>query len=121
MTTSEEPDHEDWTGRLSPTDVHHVVFSRVGLGRRGYDEIEVDVFLERVEQELSRLIVEKADLRDEVSRLRSQPTPGGATAPVTDGAIALEEAQRQAVRLLAAAQQTADAYVADAETYSRRL
>ena len=119
-SSSNEMAHgDDWGGRLSPGDVHDVLFTRAGLGRRGYDEVEVDVFLERVQQEITRLIGEKADLRDEVSRLRSQLAQKGG--PVAVGGLTKEEAQLQAVRLLAAAQQTADTYVADAEKYSQRV
>jgi DivIVA domain-containing protein len=123
MTSKDERSHEEWGGRLTPSDVHHVLFTRAGFGRRGYDEVEVDVFLERVQQELTRLIGEKADLRDEVSRLKAQlATAGsGSRAASAVDSITTEEAQLQAVRLLAAAQQTADTYVADAEKYSQRL
>ena len=120
-TTNESYTRQDWTGRLSPADVHHVLFTRAGLGRRGYDELEVDGFLERVQQELTRLISEKADLRDEVARLKSQLAQSGSAAPAADGGLSKDEANLQAVRLLAAAQQTADVYVADAEKYSQRL
>ncbi|MDP9435773.1 MAG: DivIVA domain-containing protein [Actinomycetota bacterium] len=123
MTASDTPrdqvdEVQDWGGRLSPADVHHVLFSRAGLGRRGYDEAEVDFFLERVQQEL-RLIAEKTDLRDEIARLKSQLEQAG-SAP-SSGMLSTEEANLQAVRLLAAAQQTADLYVADAEKYSQRV
>jgi DivIVA domain-containing protein len=143
MSASDEVHPQEWGGRLSPADVHHVLFTRAGLGRRGYDEVEVDVFLERVQQELQLLIAEKADLRDEVTRLRTalasagstrrtaadrkpaaadeSPAAAPAAAPTADGALSQEEANLQAVRLLAAAQQTADLYVADAEKYSQRL
>lgn len=123
MTSNDVHGPEDWGGRLTPSDVHHVLFTRAGLGRRGYDEVEVDVFLERVQQELTRLIGEKADLRDEVSRLKAQLAQAGtgSKAPSAVDSITKEEAQLQAVRLLAAAQQTADTYVADAEKYSQRL
>ena len=122
-TSNDAPRPDEWGGRLTPSDVHHVLFTRAGLGRRGYDEVEVDVFLERVQQELTRLIGEKADLRDEVSRLRAQlATAGsGSRAASAVDTVTKEEAQLQAVRLLAAAQQTADTYVADAEKYSQRL
>lgn len=106
-------------GRLSPADVHSVLFTRAGLGRRGYDETEVDVFLDRVQTELSRLIAEKAELRDEVTRLKSQLEQAGTVAK--PGEPSRDEASLQAVRILSAAQQTADQYVADAEHYSRRM
>ena len=128
MTTSNDVHSpEEWGGRLTPSDVHHVLFTRAGLGRRGYDEVEVDVFLERVQQELTRLIGEKADLRDEVARLKAQLAAAGSESGAGSRAasavdtVTKEEAQLQAVRLLAAAQQTADTYVADAEKYSQRL
>ncbi len=124
MTTSNDVHSPDeWGGRLTPSDVHHVLFTRAGLGRRGYDEVEVDVFLERVQQELTRLIGEKADLRDEVSRLKAQLASAGTGSRAASAvdSVTKEEAQLQAVRLLAAAQQTADTYVADAEKYSQRL
>jgi DivIVA domain-containing protein len=116
-------DHEavqggEWGGRLSPGDVHDVLFTRAGLGRRGYEEVEVDVFLERVHAEITRLIAEKADLRDEVSRLKGRLAADGPREP---GLLSKGEANLQAVRLLAAAQQTADTYVADAEKYSQRV
>lgn len=107
-----------WGGRLTPSDVHNVLFSRAGLGRRGYDEGEVDFFLERVQNELVRLIGEKSDLREDVERLRAARANGEGQA--TAGPRR-DEASAQAVRILSAAQQTADQYVAEAEHYSRRM
>ena len=102
-------------GRVSPADVQNVLFSRAGIGRRGYDEGEVDFFLDRVQAELSRLLGEKVTLRDDVAVLRDQLAPGSEGAPRRD------EASAQAVKVLSAAQQTADQYVADAESYTKRL
>lgn len=111
MTTRDES--QETVGRLSPADVNGVLFTRAGRGKRGYDEVEVDVFLDRVQAEISRLIAEKGDLRDEAARLRNQLADG--SGPLKD------EASIQAVRVLSVAQQTADQYVADAEHYSRRV
>lgn len=47
------------TGRLTPVDIQQVRF-RVAM--RGYDERDVDVFLDRVTEEIARLIEEKAAL-----------------------------------------------------------
>ena len=41
---------------LTPADVANVAFSKPPLGKRGYDEDEVDAFLDLVEAELARLI-----------------------------------------------------------------
>lgn len=48
---------------LTPADVHNVAFKKPPIGKRGYDEEEVDAFLDEVERELARLIEENNDLR----------------------------------------------------------
>ena len=53
---------------LTPADVHNVAFKKPPIGKRGYDEEEVDAFLDEVERELARLIEENQDLRAQVER-----------------------------------------------------
>ncbi|WP_168221014.1 DivIVA domain-containing protein [Actinomadura sp. WMMA1423] len=101
--------------RLTPGELHSVVFARAALGRRGYDEEQVRNFLQYVERELVKIFTDKAALADEVNRLRAQASSGGR------GVMAPEDAHFQAVRILSQAQQTADLYVADAERYTREL
>jgi len=48
---------------LTPADVHNVAFKKPPIGKRGYDEEEVDAFLDEVERELARLIEENGQLR----------------------------------------------------------
>ena len=63
---------------LTPADVHNVAFSKPPIGKRGYNEDEVDAFLDLVEAELARLIEENDDLREQVSQLeqrRATPRP----------------------------------------------
>ncbi len=95
--------------RLSPADVRDARFARSSVFHPGYDDVEVDRFLERVGDELARLHAEKAELRDRVhalqARVDDEPRP--------------EAPSAQAVGILAAAQQTADQYVAEAEAISR--
>ncbi|MGH3914337.1 MAG: DivIVA-like cell division protein Wag31, partial [Pseudonocardiaceae bacterium] len=55
-----------------PADVHNVAFSKPPIGKRGYNEDEVDAFLDLVEAELSRLIEENNDLRNQVEELDQQ-------------------------------------------------
>ncbi len=57
---------------LTPADVHNVAFSKPPIGKRGYNEDEVDAFLDLVEAELSRLIEENEDLREQVSQLEQR-------------------------------------------------
>jgi DivIVA domain-containing protein len=52
---------------LTPADVHNVAFSKPPIGKRGYNEDEVDAFLDLVENELTRLVEENTDLRQRVS------------------------------------------------------
>ncbi|MFN2518776.1 MAG: DivIVA domain-containing protein, partial [Jatrophihabitantaceae bacterium] len=70
---------------LTPADVHNVAFKKPPIGKRGYDEDEVDAFLDEVEREFARLIEENNDLKSQVERLqRSRPvpaTPAAATGP----------------------------------------
>jgi DivIVA domain-containing protein len=96
-------------GRLTPADVRTATFSRSTMLHPGYSDAEVDRFLDRVGVELSRLQAENAELQDELVALQqrlaeveARPDPG-----------------TQAVGILAAAQQTADQYVAEAEAFSR--
>jgi DivIVA domain-containing protein len=57
---------------LMPADVAAVAFGRSPLGTQGYDEDEVDAFLDVVEAALARLIQENIDLRARVESLEEQ-------------------------------------------------
>ncbi|SOX56193.1 DivIVA domain-containing protein [Mycobacterium ahvazicum] len=57
---------------LTPADVHNVAFSRARIGKRGYSEQEVDLFIDLVEQELIRHIEEDAELRHRNAELRNR-------------------------------------------------
>src|ERR1700733_14633646 len=48
---------------LTPAEVHNVAFKKPPIGKRGYDEEEVDAFLDIVEVELSRLLEENNELK----------------------------------------------------------
>src|SRR3712207_70428 len=96
---------------LNPVDVQNVRFTRASMLRPGYVDTEVDRVMSRVAEELARHIAEKAALRDEVRALRAH----------VDGIPVHEAPSDQAVRILSSAQQTADAYVAEAEEFSRQM
>ncbi|QWF76999.1 DivIVA-like cell division protein Wag31 [Amycolatopsis sp. CA-230715] len=57
---------------LTPADVHNVAFSKPPIGKRGYNEDEVDAFLDLVETELARLIEDNNELRQQVEQLDSE-------------------------------------------------
>jgi DivIVA domain-containing protein len=62
---------------LTPADVHNVAFKKPPIGKRGYDEEEVDAFLDEVERELARLIEENSELRASLERGGSRGGPAG--------------------------------------------
>jgi DivIVA domain-containing protein len=57
---------------LTPADVHNVAFSRPRIGKRGYNEQEVDLFIDLVEQELARHVTADAQLRKLNAELRNR-------------------------------------------------
>src|ERR1700738_4112603 len=65
----DRPDLRGQTMPLTPADVHNVAFSKPPIGKRGYNEDEVDAFLDLVEGELTRLIEENSDLRQRINEL----------------------------------------------------
>ncbi|GAA3445796.1 DivIVA domain-containing protein [Planomonospora venezuelensis] len=72
---------------LTPADVRNKQFSTTRL-RPGYDEEEVDAFLDEVESELDRLIQENEELRAKLAECMRGKVPGGMgmamTAPVSE-------------------------------------
>jgi DivIVA domain-containing protein len=66
---------------LTPADVHNVAFKKPPIGKRGYDEEEVDAFLDEVERELARLIEENTELRMQVERGGGRAAPAGPGGP----------------------------------------
>ncbi len=97
------------TRRLTPAEVQNVTFSRSTMLHPGYADAEVDRFLDRVGDELARLQSENAALSDQLAALQER----------LEGVESRPGPSEQAVGILAAAQQTADQYVAEAEAFSR--
>jgi DivIVA domain-containing protein len=75
-------DHEVTCMPLTPAEVHNVAFKKPPIGKRGYDEEEVDAFLDIVEVELARLIEENNDLR---------ARPGGGGPSQANGGVSAAE------------------------------
>src|SRR6478752_531697 len=103
---------------LTPADVHNVAFKKPSIGKRGYDEDEVDAFLDVVEAELSRLIEENAELTARLTEFEAggSPAPKVVSAPPVVQApvaapvapapapVSSEAVATQAARLLGLAQ-----------------
>jgi DivIVA domain-containing protein len=125
---------------LTPADVRNKQFSTTRL-RPGYDEEEVDAFLDEVEAELDRLIQENEELRGKLAEVLrgGNKAPVALNAPHADpppelippepprleperrpqeavmmGMKPVEDNMDTAARVLALAQQTADQAIADA-------
>jgi DivIVA domain-containing protein len=119
---------------LTPEDVRNKQFTTVRL-REGYDEDEVDQFLDEVEAELTRLLRENDELRAKLAAATRAaagaggpvspippvdrkddliPTPPGPPAPSGPGS-------EGAARVLALAQQTADQAIAEARNEANKI
>jgi DivIVA domain-containing protein len=108
---------------LTPADVHNVVFKKPPIGKRGYDEDEVDAFLDVVEGELARLIEENNELRSSGSAMGGRDERSAAPAPVQAQPVAAprEDDSIRASRMLALASETADRYTAEAKAQADQL
>ena len=109
---------------LTPADVHNVAFKKPSIGKRGYDEDEVDAFLDVVEAELSRLIEENSELSNRVSEFEAGSTPAprlDKVAPAAEVPAPAGNGHSAAARLLGLAQETADRLTAEARAESDKL
>ena len=82
---------------LTPADVHNVAFTKPPIGKRGYNEDEVDQFLDLVEDTL-------AELQDENDELRGQAASGDSDAATAAPAAVAADADPQLAADLEAAQ-----------------
>lgn len=129
---------------LTPADVHNVAFSKPPIGKRGYNEDEVDAFLDLVETELARLVEENADLRQRVGELdaelsaarsgvqttqaiplyqpEAEPEVQAVVVEETSSSAALNEQNAvKAARVLSLAQDTADRLTEGARAEADKL
>jgi DivIVA domain-containing protein len=134
---------------LTPEDVANKQFTSTRL-KPGYDETEVDEFLDEVEAELTRLYRENDELRGKLTAAQRQlaeagdagttqqvapapapqpapapppppaPAPAPAPAPVAQAPTG-GNASETATGILALAQRTADEHVAEARTQADRI
>ncbi len=111
----------DEQDRMSPEELQTVTFPVTRLGRRGYEEEPVRDFLREVHAEFVRLVNDRSSLWQEVQRLRRRILAEGANGEPQAVLFGEADAHAHAVRILSAAQLTADRYVADAHAYSSRV
>lgn len=118
---------------LTPQDVHAKLFTSVRFAK-GYDEDEVDAFLDEVEAELTRLLGENDGLRRELAAARAagaeEPSGPGETEDILRRTLllaqrtadeAVSEARAEAGRIVAAAHEQAQAVEAEASARQRAM
>lgn len=102
------PAPADGGARVTPTDIQQVEFR---LAFRGYNERDVDAFLDRVTEDLAAYIEE--------SRATASVVPAAGTAPAVSGtdaaATEVSTARIEAERILADAREEAQRILSDAE------
>jgi len=107
---------------LTPADVHNVVFKKPATGTRGYDQDEVDAFLDVVEAELARLIEENHELLvNGAGTVADEPPGAPAPASPPPAAQPRENDNLRASRMLALATDTADRYVGEARQKAEQM
>ena len=100
--------------RLTPVDVQQIQFRRA---LRGYDEQEVDDFLDRVTEELTLLIDERRSLSDRAGSLPTvRVSSAGAAAASAEAEEIIRQARERADAIIREANQRAAAIVREAES-----
>lgn len=95
---------------LTPADIHNTEFTRASLGRRGYDENDVDALLDEATAEMIRLLEENDTLRGSLDAAPPPVEPDGrrreveaelsaATAALNRAHQARDRAEREAGHL----------------------
>lgn len=102
-------------GPPTADDLRAVSFTPASMLHPGYTDREVDSFVARAADELARLTEENSQLRGHLQHLQQQLDEAAAQV------AARPSPSDQAVGILATAQLTADAYVAEAEDFSRQM
>src|SRR5437763_6576917 len=109
--------------QLTPEDVQKQQFTTVRF-KEGYDEEEVDAFLDEVEAELRRLLGENSELRSQPASpaaptTSAAPVPAAAAPPPS--AAPAEEPSEAALRTLLLAQRTAHEAIAQAKAEAEQI
>ena len=109
---------------LTPEDVQKKQFTTVRF-KEGYDEEEVDAFLDEVEAELRRLIAENQQLSRAAAAPAAPapvaPPPQAAPAQEAPAAPPAEDPNQTALRTLLLAQRTADEAIAQAKAEAEQV
>jgi DivIVA domain-containing protein len=116
---------------LTPDDVQNKRFTVVRFGKSGYDEEEVDTFLDEIEAEMRQLLAESNSLQVAAKAAAAAPPlpappsapppPAPAPAPIASPPKTAEEHSETALRTLLLAQRTADDAIAQAKEEAEQM
>ncbi|MBK5091973.1 MAG: DivIVA domain-containing protein [Actinobacteria bacterium] len=113
---------------LTPLDIHHKEFRTARFG--GYNEEEVDSFLDLVADEFERMIQEGTELKQQIEQIKKrlsefeemQTTLQSALLAATKSAEAVkEQARQESEAIVTKAQEEADALVKGAQEQARQM
>ncbi|MBN1192936.1 MAG: DivIVA domain-containing protein [Coriobacteriia bacterium] len=102
--------------KLTPLDIHHKEF---GHALRGYNEVEVDTFLDQVADELERLFKENIDLSERIEGLEEKVRSYQDMERTLHNT--LMNAQKSADELVHKAQREAEVVLKDAEVKAKEV
>jgi cell division initiation protein len=113
---------------ITPLDIHHKEFRTARFG--GYNEEDVDSFLDQVADELEKVIQENSELKQQLEIMRKrlsefeemQTSLQSALLAATKSAEAVrEQARQEAEALVAKAQEEADSLIRSAQEQARQM
>jgi cell division initiation protein len=102
--------------KLTPLDIHHKEF---GHALRGYNEAEVDAFLDQVADELERLFKENIDLSEKIEGLEEKVRTYQDMERTLHNTLL--SAQKSADEMMVKAQREAEAVLKDAEVKAKEV
>jgi len=113
---------------LTPLDIHHKEFRTARFG--GYNEEEVDSFLDQVADEFEKLAQENVDLIQQVEQIRirlaefeemKSSLQAALLAATKSAEVVKEEARQESEATLAKAQEESDSLIRSAQEQSRQM
>lgn len=106
---------------LTEHDVVNMRFNEPKDIKEGYDQDEVDVFLDEVAETIAKLTKDNADLENKVKAAEARVAELENAAPAAASSGTSEDPHAEAVGLLARAQEVYDKHVMDGQAESNRL
>jgi DivIVA domain-containing protein len=123
-SAAEAPQRQSSGPRLTPERVRTTQFTRSPIGRRGFSEEDVQLFLQRVAEDIAARDADDASMRATISHYQRTLAQWQSERSEPRGEDPLAQTRRptvEAINILSRAQQEADSYVAQTQAYCRRL